>query len=65
MDPLTLAYLGVTVLNLILTKGPETALRIQQAWKIQNPTMDDWKLLRDMAKSPDQILDEAGVILPE
>lgn len=59
MDPVTagLAYLGLSLAQILIEKGPEAYFRIVAAMQTVDPTMEDIQKMIDMAKSPDSYLE--------
>jgi hypothetical protein len=55
MTPVTLAFI-VTMIELVAKYGVPTALSIIQAFKVENPTLDDIEALRNRVPPPETYL---------
>jgi hypothetical protein len=51
-----IAYLGVTLLDILMTKGPDAYFRIVAAIQKVNPTLEDIEDMILKAKDPDSYL---------
>ncbi len=51
-----LAYLGVTLLDILITRGPDAYFRIVNAIFTPNPTLADIEKMIAQAKDPDSYL---------
>ena len=51
-----LAYLGVTLLDILITKGPDAYFRVVNAIQKPNPTVQDIEDMISKAKNPDAYL---------
>lgn len=58
MDPNTalLAYLGLSLAQILIEKGPEAYFKIVNAMQKIDPTLQDIEQMIAMAKSPDEYL---------
>jgi len=58
MDPVTAAwaYLGLSLAQILVEKGPEAYFRIVNAMQTVDPTGEDIQKMIDMAKHPDSYL---------
>ncbi len=52
MDP-NLAIAGITLLNILLEKGPDAYFKIVNAMQVIDPTLRDFEKLLAVAKDPD------------
>jgi len=57
MDKYLLAYLGLSLAQILIEKGPEIYFKIVNAMQTVDPTMEDIQKMIDMAKSPDSYLE--------
>jgi len=55
-----LAYLGVTLLDILMTKGPDAYFRVVNAIQKPNPNLQDIQEMTAKAKNPDQYLGTGG-----
>ncbi len=53
MSGLLIAQLIVLFGELMIEKGIPAAISVMNAWKVENPTLDDIEALRDIVKRPE------------
>jgi len=56
MDKYLLAYLGLSLAQILIEKGPEAYFRIVSALQTVDPKMENIQKMIDMAKHPDSYL---------
>ena len=52
-----LAYLGLSLAQILIEKGPAAYFKIVNMMQTVDPTMEDIQKMIDMAKNPDSYLD--------
>jgi len=58
VDKYLLAYLGLSLAQILLEKGPDVYFKIVNAMQKVDPTGEDIQKMIDMAKSPESYLAE-------